>query len=139
MLLRLQHGRRSGALFPDCRARLSSTSRHLDTFQEAHCAKSLPTYQWLSDAGITPDSDTTYTLEQLTSALQQSAGVRTFAFPRYLLMILSQVKPEFECSGKVSVIIPVGVGPTPNADRVCRTSTRFSGTSILKAHYTTAS
>ena len=128
MLLRLQHGRRSGALFPDCRASLSSTSRQLDAFDESHCVKSLPTYQWLSDAGITPDSDTTYTLEQLTSALQQSAGVRAFTVCRYMLRTPSQVKPEFECSGKVSFLIRVGFGPTPNADRVYRTSTPSSGT-----------
>jgi len=38
--------------------------------------QSLPTYDWLADAGITPDPDRTHTLEDLTSALQQSAGVR---------------------------------------------------------------
>lgn len=38
--------------------------------------KQLPTYDWLSDAGITPDSSKTYTLDELQSAIQSAAGVR---------------------------------------------------------------
>lgn len=36
----------------------------------------LPTYDWLSDAGITPSDDQTYSLSELQSAIQSSAGVR---------------------------------------------------------------
>ena len=38
--------------------------------------KSLPTYDWLSQAGITPDSSKTYTLDELQSAIQSAANVR---------------------------------------------------------------
>jgi len=37
--------------------------------------KTLPTYEWLSDAGITPDRRATHALDEITSALRQSAGV----------------------------------------------------------------
>ncbi|KAJ6469648.1 ribonuclease [Mycena vitilis] len=36
--------------------------------------KTLPTYQWLSDAGITPSSSTTHTLASLTAALKKGYG-----------------------------------------------------------------
>jgi hypothetical protein len=40
--------------------------------------QTLPTYTWLANAGITPDSSKTYTLSTITSALQAaSGGVRT--------------------------------------------------------------
>jgi len=37
--------------------------------------KTLPTYQWLAAAGITPDDSRTYSLSTITSALQSVAGV----------------------------------------------------------------
>ncbi|RPD65087.1 ribonuclease T2 [Lentinus tigrinus ALCF2SS1-7] len=37
--------------------------------------KTLPTYEWLADAGITPDSSKTYTLTTLTNALKSASGV----------------------------------------------------------------
>ncbi|TFK56633.1 ribonuclease T2 [Heliocybe sulcata] len=37
--------------------------------------KTLPTYTWLADAGITPSSSKTYTLSTLTSALKSASGV----------------------------------------------------------------
>ncbi|EIN13900.1 ribonuclease T2 [Punctularia strigosozonata HHB-11173 SS5] len=36
--------------------------------------KKLPTYDWLANQGITPDSDKTYTLKELTSALEAESG-----------------------------------------------------------------
>ncbi|GJE89611.1 ribonuclease T2-like protein [Phanerochaete sordida] len=36
--------------------------------------KTLPTYDWLSSAGITPSSSKTYTLSQITSAVQSAHG-----------------------------------------------------------------
>ncbi|KAJ6520138.1 ribonuclease T2 [Mycena sanguinolenta] len=36
--------------------------------------KTLPTYQWLADAGITPSSSTTHTLASLTAALKSGYG-----------------------------------------------------------------
>ncbi|KAI0081055.1 RNase Gf29 [Panus rudis PR-1116 ss-1] len=37
--------------------------------------KSLPTYDWLAQAGITPSTSKTYTLSQITSALKSASGV----------------------------------------------------------------
>ncbi|KAF8996598.1 ribonuclease [Cyathus striatus] len=37
--------------------------------------QTLPTFTWLSDAGITPSSSKTFTLSQLTSALKSASGV----------------------------------------------------------------
>jgi ribonuclease T2 len=36
--------------------------------------KTLPTYNWLADAGITPSSSETYTLSSLLSALEAGSG-----------------------------------------------------------------
>jgi len=36
--------------------------------------QTLPTYQWLSDAGITPDGSKTYSLNEITSALKSASG-----------------------------------------------------------------
>lgn len=51
--------------------------RQAVTFFETAVAlfKELPTYDWLSEAGITPDSSKTYTLSELQSAIQSAAGV----------------------------------------------------------------
>ena len=38
--------------------------------------KTLPTYDWLSQAGITPSYDRTYSLSELQDAIQNAAGVR---------------------------------------------------------------
>nr|BAC00516.1 ribonuclease T2 [Irpex lacteus] len=46
--------------------------------------KTLPTYQWLAKAGITPDSSKTFTLSEITSALKSAAGVT----------------PALDCDGK---------------------------------------
>ena len=37
--------------------------------------QTLPTYDWLADAGITPSSSKTYTLTTLTDALKDASGV----------------------------------------------------------------
>ena len=52
--------------------------RQAVTFFETAVAlfKQLPTYDWLSQAGITPDSSKTYTLDELQSAIQSAASVR---------------------------------------------------------------
>ncbi len=46
--------------------------------------KTLPTYQWLAKAGITPDSSKTFTLSEITSALKSAGGVT----------------PALDCDGK---------------------------------------
>ncbi|KAF7318650.1 RNase Gf29 [Mycena chlorophos] len=48
--------------------------------------QTLPTYTWLANAGITPSDSKTYTLEELTSALQSGAGE-----------LVDQVKPTLDC------------------------------------------
>ncbi|VDC04253.1 unnamed protein product [Peniophora sp. CBMAI 1063] len=79
------HGTCYSTLKPTCFSDYNTGDEAVLFFQTAvRVFQSLPTYQWLADAGITPDSDQTYTLEELTSALKQSSGVT----------------PEFECSGK---------------------------------------
>ncbi|KAH9947116.1 ribonuclease T2-like protein [Amylocystis lapponica] len=76
--------------------------------------KSLPTYTWLEKAGITPDDDKTYTLDELTSALKSASGVsRTCVESRgmradgrlFLFCFAMQVTPSLDCrSGAVSEI-----------------------------------
>ncbi|KZV72481.1 ribonuclease T2 [Peniophora sp. CONT] len=79
------HGTCYSTLKPACFSDYTTGDEAVAFFQTAvRVFQSLPTYQWLSDAGITPDADKTYTLTELSSALKQSAGVT----------------PEFECSGK---------------------------------------
>lgn len=61
--------------------------------------KTLPTYEWLSAAGITPGSGT-YTLSQITSALKSASGVRnTFVINYHDANYFVQVTPALDCSG----------------------------------------
>jgi ribonuclease T2 len=40
--------------------------------------KSLPTYEWLADAGITPSSSKTYTLSAIQNALSSKHGQKVY-------------------------------------------------------------
>jgi ribonuclease T2 len=64
--------------------------------------QTLPTYTWLSNQGITPDSSTTYTLASLNAAIVAESGVSYLYSERALGFILSfflQFTPAFGCSG----------------------------------------
>jgi hypothetical protein len=66
------HSSRLLSVFSRCVVMLSAsicTQRKLSM-------ETLPTYQWLSDAGIKPSSSKKHTLSDLTSALHKAAGVR---------------------------------------------------------------
>ena len=61
-------------------ASFANNVNNIDIYNE----QTLPTYDWLAQAGITPDSSTTYTLSELTSALKSASGVT----------------PALDCNGK---------------------------------------
>ena len=61
----------------ELRARLTFNHQAVTFFETAVALfKELPTYDWLSEGGITPSSSKTYTLDELQSAIQSAAGVR---------------------------------------------------------------
>ncbi|KAJ7481047.1 ribonuclease T2-like protein [Mycena galericulata] len=70
------HGTCYSTLQPTCLPSASPTGAEAVAFftTVVKLFQTLPTYTWLSNQGITPSSDTTYTLDTLTSALQTGSG-----------------------------------------------------------------
>lgn len=73
--------------------------------------KSLPTYTWLTNAGITPSSSKTYTLAQLQSAIKSAWG-HTPAFDCDGSDV-SEIYYYFYLEGSVidGTFVPIGTSP----------------------------
>lgn len=70
-----KHGTCISTLEPNCYTNYKPTEEVPDFFNRTvNLFKSLPTYQWLSEAGITPSSSATYTSAQIQSALSKNRG-----------------------------------------------------------------
>ncbi|OQO05152.1 hypothetical protein B0A48_08172 [Cryoendolithus antarcticus] len=70
-----KHGTCISTLDPDCYTNYQPTEEAVDFFERTvSLFKSLPSYDWLAAAGITPSSTTTYTSAQIQSALTQAHG-----------------------------------------------------------------
>ncbi|KAM5536034.1 hypothetical protein V8D89_010292 [Ganoderma adspersum] len=71
------HGTCYSTLEPSCLPSGSATGAEAVAFFQTvvKLFKTLPTYEWLAAAGITPSSSKTYTLSALTSALKAASGV----------------------------------------------------------------
>ena len=66
-----KHGTCISTLNPDCYTDHQATEEVVDYFQKAvDLFQSLPSYNWLAAAGITPTTTKTYTTAQIQSALQ---------------------------------------------------------------------
>ncbi|KAI5361631.1 Putative ribonuclease T2 [Septoria linicola] len=73
-----KHGTCISTLDPDCYTSYQPTEEVPDFFQKVvDTFKTLPTYDWLAEAGITPSTSTTYTLSQLQQALAKNHGGKT--------------------------------------------------------------
>lgn len=73
-----KHGTCISTLEPDCYTNYQPTEEVPDFFQKVvDLFQALPTYEWLSDAGITPSSTATYTLSQIQQALAKNFGGKT--------------------------------------------------------------
>ncbi|KAF9507049.1 hypothetical protein BS47DRAFT_1304524 [Hydnum rufescens UP504] len=69
------HGTCYSTLKPSCFSPYTTGQEVVDYFNTlVNLFKTLPTYTWLSNAGILPNSQTTHTLTQLTSALSSASG-----------------------------------------------------------------
>ncbi|CAI6339092.1 unnamed protein product [Periconia digitata] len=65
-----KHGTCISTLEPDCYSEHKPTEEVVDYFQKAaDLFKSLPSYQWLAEASITPSTTATYTTAQIQAAL----------------------------------------------------------------------
>ncbi|WPH04335.1 ribonuclease t2-like protein [Acrodontium crateriforme] len=74
-----KHGTCISTLDPNCYTNYQPTQEVPDFFNKVVTLfKSLPTYQWLSDAGITPSSSKTYTLSQIQTALSKQHGGQVY-------------------------------------------------------------
>jgi ribonuclease T2 len=74
-----KHGTCVSTLDPDCYTTYTTGLEVPDFFNRTVTLfKSLPTYDWLSAAGITPSSTTTYTLSKIQAALTQNHGARVY-------------------------------------------------------------
>jgi ribonuclease T2 len=71
------HGTCYSTLNPDCLPPASPRGAEAVAFFETvvDLFQTLPTYEWLTNQGITPDSKTTHTYASLTAALEAEAGV----------------------------------------------------------------
>jgi ribonuclease T2 len=70
-----KHGTCVSTLEPNCYTSYQPTEEVPDFFNRTvSLFKSLPTYQWLADAGITPSSSQTYTTAQIQAALSKNHG-----------------------------------------------------------------
>ncbi|KAF8995674.1 ribonuclease T2-like protein [Cyathus striatus] len=106
------HGTCMSTLEPSCLPSGSVRGAEAVAFFETvvKLFQTLPTFTWLSDAGITPSSSETFTLSQLTSALK-SASVSTplylcsflgcYALTRLFIGALNQISWYFNLKGSV--------------------------------------
>lgn len=70
-----KHGTCISTLEPDCYTNYQPTEEVPEFFDRTvSLFQSLPSYKWLSDAGITPSTSATYTLSQIQSALAKNHG-----------------------------------------------------------------
>jgi ribonuclease T2 len=70
-----KHGTCISTLDPTCYQDYQPTEEVPEFFEKVvSLFKSLPSYDWLSDAGITPDSSKTYTLAQIQQAVAKNHG-----------------------------------------------------------------
>lgn len=70
-----KHGTCISTLDPNCYTSYQPTEEVPDFFNRTvSLFQSLPSYQWLSDAGITPSSSATYTTAQIQAALSKNHG-----------------------------------------------------------------
>lgn len=70
-----KHGTCISTLDPDCYTSYEPTQEVPDFFRKTvSLFKSLPSYKWLSDAGITPDSSKTYSASDIQAALSKNHG-----------------------------------------------------------------
>ncbi|CAK1365461.1 unnamed protein product [Cercospora beticola] len=73
-----KHGTCISTLEPDCYTDYKPTEEVPEFFQKVvDVFKTLPTYQWLGDAGVTPSTSATYSLSQIQQALAKSHGGKT--------------------------------------------------------------
>ena len=70
-----KHGTCISTLNPECYADYKTGVDAVDFFDKTvELFKSLPSYEWLTAAGITPSTSATYTLDQIQSALSSKHG-----------------------------------------------------------------
>ncbi|CAH0023236.1 unnamed protein product [Clonostachys rhizophaga] len=70
-----KHGTCVSTLDPDCYADYQPTEEAVAYFAKAvELFKTLPTHEWLSDAGITPSSSKKYALSDVQAALEKGHG-----------------------------------------------------------------
>lgn len=74
-----KHGTCISTLDPSCYSSYEPTEEVPPFFERAvSLFKSLPTYQWLKDAGITPDSSKTYSASDMQAALSKGHGADVY-------------------------------------------------------------
>jgi ribonuclease T2 len=104
------HGTCISTLKPSCYTSYTSKQEAVDFFKRVvSLFQTLPTYQWLSDAGITPSSSKTYTSSAIQSALENQ-----FGHPVTLMCssgALNQIYYTFNVQGSVQSGTFVAVDP----------------------------
>lgn len=74
-----KHGTCISTLEPECYEGYSDEEEAVAYFDRAvSLFKSLPTYEWLAEAGITPSSSATYSLNEILAPLQAQHGAEVY-------------------------------------------------------------
>ena len=116
-----KHGTCYSTLNPDCYTDYVPQEEVVDFFNvTATLFESLPTYQWLADAGITP-SNQQYSSSDILNALQQGFGESVIISCSD--GALSQVEYTFNVQGSVDGGSFIPVGPTDSLATARATST----------------
>ncbi|KAK2592345.1 Ribonuclease T2 precursor (RNase T2) [Conoideocrella luteorostrata] len=72
-----KHGTCISSLDPKCYGGYKDKEEAVDFFKKTvELFKTLPTYQWLADAGIKPSTSKTYSLSQIQSVLSEKHGAK---------------------------------------------------------------
>ncbi|GAB1730813.1 hypothetical protein NU195Hw_g1747t1 [Hortaea werneckii] len=97
-----KHGTCISTLDPDCYTDYQPTEEVPDFFNRTvSLFKSLPTYEWLKEAGITPSSSATYTAAEIQDALSSNRGGHEVYLGCYSGNILDEVWYFFNIAGSL--------------------------------------
>ncbi|KAI7330547.1 ribonuclease T2 [Hortaea werneckii] len=97
-----KHGTCISTLDPDCYTNYQPTEEVPDFFNRTvSLFKSLPTYEWLKEAGITPSSSATYTAAEIQDALSSNRGGHEVYLGCYSGNILDEVWYFFNIAGSL--------------------------------------
>ncbi|THV90922.1 ribonuclease T2 [Aureobasidium pullulans] len=119
-----KHGTCYSTLNPSCYTNYSKEDELVDFLNTTITLfKSLPTYQWLANAGITPSSSKTYTNAQITTALKNKFGATPIL--SCTSGKLNQIEYAYNVRGSVANGKFIAVEPTGTSGNCPKTGIKY--------------